>query len=57
MGKIDDATNYAMASNKLEENTLTKEQVEFIKEMLIQDDEKDELVEKTLKLIKESKNE
>lgn len=57
MKEIEEATNYAMASNKLEENTLTKEQIEFIKEMLTLDDDKGEFIEKTLKLVKGSNNE
>lgn len=57
MKKIEEATNYAIASNKLEENILNKEQIEFIKEMLLMDDDKAEFIEKTLKLIKEKKHE
>lgn len=57
MKEIEEATNYAVASNKLEENNLNQEQIEFIKEMLQTDDDKGEFIEKTLKLIKETKHE
>lgn len=57
MKEIEEATNYAIASNKLEENDLNQEQIEFIKEMLQIDDDKGEFIEKTLKKIKEKGHE
>jgi hypothetical protein len=57
MKEIDDAISNAVASNKLEENDLTVEELKIIKESLINNEDSEEFIEKTIKFVKSGNNE
>ncbi len=55
--KIDDAVSNAVASNKLEDNNLTVEELKIIKESLLKEEKTEDFVEKTIKYVKSGNNE
>ena len=57
MSKIDDAISDAVASNKLEDNNLTVEELKIIKDSLVNKEKPEEFVEKTIKFVKGNTNE